>query len=213
MSVVTAFPAPGGVRACVTQCALTAGVLHLHISSPSWQDWTKKIATVVPTRLSGCWSILSAIQPMHKSSPVEAVALSSSGHTASPSLMQGVLDASQLDAWRHAVSQWPVSSLHCPAAFNRAPSWEPRRLSSNALSPEPHSGQLHQAGAELGGDAGQRELAKAHGTSPERTPVPPQTPPSHGSSGAASAQHLDSRPLLPNTLKSLLLSTLCNPRG
>lgn len=128
---------------------------------------------------------------MHEASPVEGVALSSSGHTGSPSLMQGVLDASQLDAWRHAVSQWPVSSLHCPAAFNRAPSWEPRRLSSNALSPEPHSGQLHQAGAELGGDAGQRERAKAC-ISPDRTPVPPQTPPSHGSSGAASAQHIDS---------------------
>eukprot|EP00892_Ulva_mutabilis_P008523 jgi/Ulvmu1/6042/UM027_0019.1 len=99
----------------------------------------------------------------------------------------GILDAAQLDAWRQAVSQLPVSSLHGPAAFNRPSPWEPRRLSNSShgrdppvpakAAPQPDSATLTPPS--VGG------TVNLSAKEPERAPVPPQTPPSSRTDQAA----------------------------
>lgn len=83
------------------------------------------------------------------------------------------------------MSQWPVSSLHGPAAFNRAPSWEPRRLSASNPPAEVDPGECQHGGAETGTDAGLsgNKAASAHAR-PEPAPVPPHTPPSPGAAAS-----------------------------
>ena len=55
----------------------------------------------------------------------------------------GVIDQAQLDEWRDAVAQWPISNLQNPLSFNRPASWAPPGLQSKSkLSTTPE--QVHK---------------------------------------------------------------------